>query len=230
MQGPSGPPGGPEGPWGPDEEEDSWEPLPPRSMRPVAALAAVVLVSGVSGFGTIAYIAGNAEHVTSADGSGAPVVTTTATTAPPETTTTAPEDSETSEDAETSDTTQEDQGSDDAESTTTTAPPDDSGGSSSGLSPEDTVMAFFEATKEGDCETAVDYMSEQALSGATREQWISQCAQSPMAMVEVQDAELVKEEGDSATVNVTVSQGGQAMTAPMKLTREDGEWKLASGM
>lgn len=222
-------PGGfPYEPEEPLEDDEPWEPLPPRSMRPLAALAAVVLVSGISGFGTFAYIAGNSEHVTSADGGGAPVVTTTATTLPAETTTSAP--AADSEDAETPDSTHEDHESGDTETTTTTAPPDDSGGGS-GLSPEDTVIAFFEAMKTGDCDTALNYMTEQSWSrGGTlsREEAVSQCEQSPMAAIEVKGAELANQEGDSATVNVTISQAGQTMTAPMMVTREDGMWKLVN--
>lgn len=230
MQGFFGMPGGPEEP---EEEEEPWEPLPPRSMRPVAAIAAVVLVSGISGFGTFAYIAGNTEHVTSADGAGEPVVTTTTatTTEPAETTTSAPEE-EDSEDTEASDDGHEGHESDD-ETTTTSAPPEDSGGdSSSGLSPEDTVKAFFDAMKEGDCETAFNYMTEQSWSRdgtLSREEAVSQCEQSPpMAGVDVHDAKLANESGDSATVDVTVSQAGQTMTAPMMLQREDGQWKLVN--
>jgi hypothetical protein len=103
-----------------------------------------------------------------------------------------------------------------------------------GRSPEDTVRAFWEAD---DCPTLVDLMTEnswfffemEADSGrVSRQQAIEDCESSEDFDDEerLESVELVSQEGDRATVEVTRAIGGDSETNDVVLRREDGEWKV----
>lgn len=196
------------------------------------AVGLVIAVSGVAGFGTFAFLASDSSQVTSAE--------TTEGRTPYETTTTSsePEPAEEEEEPE-EDPPAEEEEAEPAPTTTAPeepaepAPEPDDGGGVSGPGPEETVRAFWEAMRDGDCENVIDLMTEESWSmggSISREDAVTSCEQSPAAAagLEVQEVKLTAEEQNEAAADVTFSYSGQTMTQSMGLRVEDGRWKVAN--
>jgi hypothetical protein len=112
---------------------------------------------------------------------------------------------------------------------------DDGGSGSGGGSPQGTVEAFFAASKDGDCEKLIGLITESSWSDGgetSREDALKECneeADGESAFptdTEVSDIKTVNEEASSATVNATVSTGGETLELAFPLTKEDGGWRI----
>lgn len=103
----------------------------------------------------------------------------------------------------------------------------------SARSPVGTVETFWDAVATGDCETAIDLVTETVWSEEgqlTREESLAECQASfneDEQPGQLEHAELVSKEGDTAVVDATLTNpDGESGTARHDLLREDGDWKI----
>jgi hypothetical protein len=94
----------------------------------------------------------------------------------------------------------------------------DEGGSTG--SPEGAVRGFIEAAKDGDCEAAAEFATEEFVG--------SNCTPEPDDEgISLEGVETVEEEGDNAVVEATMSQAGQEAVYTWEVTRVDGNWQVS---
>lgn len=106
--------------------------------------------------------------------------------------------------------------------------------SASASSPTDAVEGFFNAARDGDCSRAIGFITEASWSeGGTmsREEALADCESElgegsgfDSLGAEIENVELVSEDGDNATVAVTIS--GTPGPVNVGVVKEDGSWKV----
>lgn len=106
-------------------------------------------------------------------------------------------------------------------------------GGGSARSPEQTVEQFWTAAQTGDCDTAIDLVTEKVWSEdgtITREESMADCQESfadSEDVPQIDDTTLVSEAGDAAVVEATIAIPGLGTnTVSHDLIRENGEWKI----
>jgi hypothetical protein len=133
-------------------------------------------------------------------------------------------------------------GDDDGDSGADEGPPAGSGPDSPVSSPSageqpgtpvEVAGAFFSAVEQGDCETIIAHMTVESFStdGQTPEQAVAECEADEEGLLAISSAEFwkvepVSEQGDRATVAVTVVAGGEESVRELPLRRIDGVWKM----
>jgi hypothetical protein len=107
------------------------------------------------------------------------------------------------------------------------------GPATSGDSPVEVAEDFFGAVAAADCAEVVGLMTPESYNrdGATAAEAIADCENDPAgtAMVsaaDYDDVELVSQDGERATVNVTVTVDDGDAVQQIPLRRVDGEWKI----
>lgn len=114
-------------------------------------------------------------------------------------------------------------------------------------SPEDTVRAFWEAERNGDCAELVDVVTERSwavlwvegdVEQASRDAVVEACAESAEAggraggaaagrrRAGLDSVVVISQGGDRAVVAVTTTVDGETSTYDIPLESEDGEWKV----
>jgi serine/threonine protein kinase len=94
------------------------------------------------------------------------------------------------------------------------------GGGAAASSPADAVRGFVGAVIDGDCEGAVEYVSQD---------FPQTCPENPedVGFSSLVDVETVSEEGGTAVVQATIADSsGQEVQIPFELVQEDGEWRV----
>jgi hypothetical protein len=109
-----------------------------------------------------------------------------------------------------------------------------SGDDSAGASPTDAVETFFDAIQDGDCSRAMDVITEATWSengSLSREEALASCEEEMgqdgglgALGGDIESVELVSEEGDNATVQVTGTGELGSFTVPV--VKESGSWKV----
>lgn len=108
------------------------------------------------------------------------------------------------------------------------------------LSPEETVQAFLLADAEGDCVTSVDLATQEAWvanwDASAREEALAACEGTLVAepsdipaddlQATLDSALLVSEDGNQATVALTIINRGDIVDLDYLLVMVDGEWKI----
>jgi hypothetical protein len=133
-------------------------------------------------------------------------------------------------------------GDDDGDSGADESPPAGSGPDSPVSSPSagdqpgtpvEVAEAFFTAVEQGDCETIIAHMTVESFStdGQTPAQAVAECEADEEGLLAISSAEFwkvepVSEQGDRATVAVTVVAGGEESVRELPLRRVDGVWKM----
>jgi hypothetical protein len=99
--------------------------------------------------------------------------------------------------------------------------------------PVEVAEAFFTAVEQGDCETIIAHMTAESFStdGQTPEQAVAECEADEEGLTAIASAEFwtvepVSEQGDRASVAVTVVTGGEESVRELPLRRVDGVWKM----
>jgi hypothetical protein len=100
-------------------------------------------------------------------------------------------------------------------------------------SPDAVVRTYYDAFVNGDCDRMADQLTEESLvqEGQTVEETMQLCEQAfddpELDMdIAVDEVSTVSEEGDTATVEVTVTAAGETNTSNVPVVREDGQWKI----
>jgi hypothetical protein len=99
--------------------------------------------------------------------------------------------------------------------------------------PVEVAEAFFTAVEQGDCEAIIAHMTVESFStdGQTPEQAVAECEADEEGLTAITSAEFwkvepVSEQGDRASVAVTVVTGGEEIVRELPLRRVDGVWKM----
>jgi hypothetical protein len=107
------------------------------------------------------------------------------------------------------------------------------GPAASGASPVEVAEEFFDAVADADCAEVVGLMTAESYNrdGATAAEAIAECENDPAgtAMISAadwDDVELVSQDGERATVAVTVTVDDRNTVEQIPLRRVDGEWKI----
>jgi hypothetical protein len=105
--------------------------------------------------------------------------------------------------------------------------------SASGDSPVEVAEEFFGAVADADCADVIGLMTAESYNrdGATAAEAIADCENDPagtamISAADYDDVELVSQDGERATVNVTVTVDGGTAVQQIPLRRVDGEWKV----
>lgn len=108
-----------------------------------------------------------------------------------------------------------------------------------GDDPSATVEDFFAAVTDGDGGTACELITADGLevisgelgsAGGSCEDAIEQAGPFIEQFgLELEGAETTSEDGDTATVEATVSALGEEETSEIDLVQEDGSWKISGG-
>lgn len=85
------------------------------------------------------------------------------------------------------------------------------------------VEAFFNGMANNDAETTYNLLPEKSRSAGSMEEWGEYLNELEDVTFEVAE---VKVDGDTATVEVGATSGGQTETETVPLVKEDGEWKV----
>jgi hypothetical protein len=101
-----------------------------------------------------------------------------------------------------------------------------------GRGPVETVEEFWTAAGAGDCETAIELVTEESWSQGgevTREESLADCRESfdSTDIPIVEEVTLISEDGDTAIVEATMTVPDvDSQTFRHELIREDGAWKI----
>jgi hypothetical protein len=105
--------------------------------------------------------------------------------------------------------------------------------SASGGSPVEAAEEFFDAVADADCADVIGLMTPESYNrdGATAAEAIADCENDPagtamISAADYDDVELVSQDGERATVNVTVTVDGGDAVQQIPLRQVDGEWKV----
>lgn len=104
------------------------------------------------------------------------------------------------------------------------------GGDGGSDSPEDAVRTYLDTFRRGDCEDLAAMTAAETFENTPRDEWMSGCQQAVATIrtdqLQFDDVEVTSEEGDNATVSVTMALGGQTDSVDFDVVREDGTWKV----
>ena len=107
------------------------------------------------------------------------------------------------------------------------------GGDDDSATPESTVRAFFQASKEQDCDRLVELVVEESWSRngtVTREKAIDECnaelGSDAEIEAELHEVKVTSEKGDKAVVQVNYSVADEKVDTELDLVKEDGDWKI----
>ena len=109
------------------------------------------------------------------------------------------------------------------------------GGGSSGMTPTEVADAYMQATVDMDVDAAWELMSKADQQGITKEEMAASVTEQMQALELSYTLGEETIEGDTATVEVTLTvkdkASGQSeeVTDQLDLIKEDGEWKVSFG-
>jgi hypothetical protein len=110
---------------------------------------------------------------------------------------------------------------------------DGAGPSASGDSPVEVAEEFFAAVADANCAEVVGLMTPESYDrdGATAAEAIAECENDPAgtAMISAadwDDIELVSQDGERATIAVTITVDDRNTVEQIPMRRVDGEWKV----
>ncbi len=109
------------------------------------------------------------------------------------------------------------------------------GGGSSGMTPTEVADAYMQATVDLDVEAAWGLMSKADQQGITKEEMAASVTEQMQALELSYTLGEETIEGDTATVEVTLTVKDKAsgeseeVTDQLDLIKEDGEWKVSFG-
>ena len=105
--------------------------------------------------------------------------------------------------------------------------------SASGDSPVEVAEEFFDAVADADCADVIALMTPESYNrdGATAAEAVAECENDPagaamISAADYDDVELVSQDGERATVRVTVTVDGGDAVQQIPLRRVDSEWKV----
>jgi len=97
-------------------------------------------------------------------------------------------------------------------------------------SAEDAVRRYLDTFRRGDCEEMAAMAASATFEITPRDEWMSGCQQVVetfrIDQMQVDDVELTSEEGDNATVSMTMALGGRTDRVDVDVVRENGTWKV----